>query len=153
MEEKDIIKGDPVYTIGFNDGLEYSVRWIEDSAKGRAFDDATIPEFVALNAMSIRLAKEPVNQQDFYDALRADPEMYEKLRAEVERLREEMGRACDCYLHYDGNGMLDDVDAGLEMFNILVDALNFAEDGNDSTDRVGSLMDKGETEKEESEVP
>ena len=87
-EHQDIIKSDPVYTIGFNDGLEYSVRWIEDSAKGRAFDDATIPEFAALNAISLRLAKEPVNQQDFYDALRADPEMYEKLRAEVERLRE-----------------------------------------------------------------
>jgi hypothetical protein len=95
MEEKykDLIKSDPVYTIGFNDGVEYSARWIENSSIDTTEE---VENFVELNAESLRASKEIPEQQDFQNALKLDelaslPSEVTRLTEEVSKLREELG--------------------------------------------------------------
>ena len=87
MEEKELaemIRNDPAYILGWNDALEYSARWIKEAGDDK---NITVDEFSKLNAMSLRAAKEAIKQQDFYDALKLDPDINAKQQEEIEYLK------------------------------------------------------------------
>ena len=81
--EGNLFETDPVYALGFNDGLEYSAKWIEEAGDDKHI---TVSEFAELNAQSLRAAKREVKQRDFYDALPKDPDMYFKLQRDRDEL-------------------------------------------------------------------
>ena len=86
--EGNLFEVDPVYAMGFNAGLEYSAKWIEEAGDDK---NISVDEFAELNAQSLRAAKREVKQQDFYDALAKDPEMYTRLKKDNELLRFDLG--------------------------------------------------------------
>ena len=81
--EEKLLENDPFYTEGFNDGLEYSAKWIEEAGDDKHI---TVGEFAELNAMSLRAAKREVKQQDFIDGIKSDPDMYLKLEDDRDEL-------------------------------------------------------------------
>ena len=81
--EGNLFEVDPVYAMGFNAGLEYSAKWIEEAGDDK---NISVDEFAELNAQSLRAAKREVKQQDFYDALPKDPDMYFKLQRDRDEL-------------------------------------------------------------------
>jgi hypothetical protein len=82
----DELNNDPLFTLGFNDGLEYAAKWITSVLGGYSAD---VVQFATNNAMSIRAAKRPVQRQDFFDALKNDPEMYSRLQQRAEFAEEQ----------------------------------------------------------------
>ena len=81
-------KDDPEFVIGWNTALEYSAKWIEEAGDDKHI---SVAEFAELNATSLRAAKREVKQQDFYDALEKDPEMYTRLQKDNDLLRFDLG--------------------------------------------------------------
>lgn len=65
--------------LAYNSALEYAAKWIEYSAKGDP--DGHIVQWAANQAMSIRAAKQPIEQENFFDALRADADMTPEQKA------------------------------------------------------------------------
>jgi len=81
--EGNLFETDPVYAIGFNDGLEYSAKWIEEAGDDK---NISVDEFAELNAMSLRAAKREVKQQDFFNGIKSDPDMYLELEKDRDDL-------------------------------------------------------------------
>ena len=81
--EGNLFEVDPVYAIGFNDGLEYSAKRIEEAGDDKHI---SVAELAELDAQSLRAAKREVKQQDFYDALPKNPDMYFKLQRDRDEL-------------------------------------------------------------------
>ena len=79
----ELLKDDPEFVIGWNAALEYSAKWIEEAGDDK---NISVDEFAELNAQSLRAAKREVKQQDFYDALPKDPDMYFKLQRDRDEL-------------------------------------------------------------------
>ena len=61
--------------LAYNSALEYAAKWIEDAAFGNQV------LFANNMAMSIRAAKQPIEQEDFFDAVRNDPDMTPERKA------------------------------------------------------------------------
>lgn len=85
--EEDPLTNDPLFALGYNEGLEYAAKWITSVLGGYSAD---VVQFATNNAMSIRVAKRPVQQQDFFDALKNDPEMYSRLQQRAEDAEEQV---------------------------------------------------------------
>lgn len=65
--------------LSYNSALEYAAKWVEYSANGDT--NLAVVQFAANMAMSLRAAKVPVQQEDFFDAVRNDPEMTPEQKA------------------------------------------------------------------------
>lgn len=70
-------------TLGWNAALEWAATWIENSA----FGDQVM--FARNMAMSIRANRKPVGQEDFFEAVRDDPDMTPEQKARWLALRGE----------------------------------------------------------------